>query len=84
MQTKAGSLKTLSLASLFAVVVAATPVFAIGPTEITLEDFESGTTAGAIPVDTSNSSASGASQSTLENVMETASKRLKISDGDGA
>lgn len=65
-------------------VAAAGPVWAANPLVTVLEDFESGTTHGATPVDQYNSSAGGASNTQIANVVESGSRRLRLTDDDGS
>ena len=58
-------------------------LFAANPLQSTLADFESGSTEGAVPVTAANSSSMGDSNSTLVNVTESGSKRLRMTDDDG-
>lgn len=48
-----------------------------------LEDFESGGTHSALPATTANSAATANSNSTVVNITESGSKRLKLTDADG-
>jgi uncharacterized lipoprotein YddW (UPF0748 family) len=58
--------------------------FAQTPTTTILEDFEGGGTHAAAPVTATNSSSGGASNSLFSNVLESGSKRLKMTDADGS
>ncbi|MGC8742115.1 MAG: fibronectin type III domain-containing protein [Candidatus Sumerlaeaceae bacterium] len=72
---------TISACSIMGAVASA--AFAGNPLVTVLEDFESGTTHNATPVDQYNSSAGGASNSVVANVLESGSRRLKLTDSDG-
>ncbi|AXA36788.1 N-acetylmuramoyl-L-alanine amidase [Candidatus Sumerlaea chitinivorans] len=61
----------------------AASAFAANPLVTVLEDFESGTTRNATPVDQYNSSAGGASNTAVANVLESGSRRLQLTDADG-
>lgn len=54
-----------------------------GVTTVLLEDFEGGGTHSAAAVTTANSSAGGNSNSTVANITDGGSKRLKLTDSDG-
>jgi uncharacterized lipoprotein YddW (UPF0748 family) len=71
-----------SFGLLFALLSAA--CLAANPLVTVLEDFESGTTRGATPVDQYNSSSGGASNTTIANVLESGSRRLRLTDDDGS
>ena len=58
-------------------------LFAANPLHSTLADFESGSTQGAVSVTAANSASTGNANSTLVNVTDAGSKRLRITDDDG-
>jgi uncharacterized lipoprotein YddW (UPF0748 family) len=72
------------LAALFAAsLLCPSSLYAASPLEALLEDFESGNTAGAVAADATNSSAGGPSNTSVANVSESGSQRLKLTDADG-
>jgi uncharacterized lipoprotein YddW (UPF0748 family) len=73
----------LSLLSALCSVGLSAATFAANPLVTLLQDFESGGTGGAVAVTTSNSSSGGASNTTVDNVTESGSKRLRLTDADG-